>query len=82
MKEAYLAGEWISTGKTLNVVNPYDGKLVDSVAQCGTHEINLAIEAAVAALDETRRMEPYQRADALAFIRDSLAQRSDEFARV
>jgi acyl-CoA reductase-like NAD-dependent aldehyde dehydrogenase len=82
MKEAYLAGEWISTGKTLNVVNPYDGKLIDSVTQCGTHEIDLALDAAVASLQETRRMEPYQKADALAFIRDGLLRRSEEFSQV
>jgi acyl-CoA reductase-like NAD-dependent aldehyde dehydrogenase len=82
MKEAYLAGKWVSTGKTLNVVNPYNGELVDSVAQCGTHEINLAIDAAVASLEETRKLEPYQRADALAFIRDGMTNRKEEFARV
>ncbi len=82
MKEAYLAGKWVSTGKTLNVVNPYDGALVDSVAQCGPHEIDLALDAAVAALPEMREMEPYKRADALAFIRDGLRERSEEFARV
>ena len=82
MREAYLAGEWISTGKTINVVNPYSGDLVDSVAQCGTHEINLALDAAVSSLAETRSMEPYQRADVLAFIRDGMSRRSDEFSRV
>ncbi|MBF0447768.1 MAG: aldehyde dehydrogenase family protein [Magnetococcales bacterium] len=82
MKEAYLAGEWITTGKTLNVINPYDGDLVDSVAQCGPHEIDRALDAAVASLKETQRLEPYQRANALAFIRDGLAARSEEFSRV
>ncbi|MBF0193231.1 MAG: aldehyde dehydrogenase family protein [Magnetococcales bacterium] len=82
MKEAYLAGDWVSTGKTLNVVNPYNGELVDSVAQCGTHEINLALDAAVASLPETSKLEPYQRADALAFIRDGMERRKEEFARV
>ncbi|MBF0382705.1 MAG: aldehyde dehydrogenase family protein [Magnetococcales bacterium] len=82
MREAYLAGKWVSTGKTLNVVNPYNGELVDSVAQCGTHEINIALDAAVASMKEAAKMEPYQRADALAFIRDGMAKRSEEFARV
>ncbi len=82
MKEAYLAGSWITTGKTLNVVNPFDGKLVDSVAQCGAEEIDRALDAAVIALQETQGMEPYQRADALAYIRDELSKRSEEFSRV
>lgn len=82
MKEAYLAGDWVTTGKTMSVVNPFDGSLVDQVAQCGTHEIDLALDAAVASLPQTQAMEPYQKADALAFIRDGLLKRAEEFARV
>ncbi len=81
MKKAYLAGEWVETGSSLDVVNPFDGSVVATVARCGTNEIDRALEAARSALAETRRMEPYQRADVLAFIRDRMRERETEFAR-
>lgn len=81
MKKAYLAGEWIETGETRDVINPFNGWVVDSVAQCGVAEIDHALEQAVAAQEATRRLEPYQRAKALAFVRDGIAARKKLFAR-
>ncbi|MBF0126995.1 MAG: aldehyde dehydrogenase family protein [Magnetococcales bacterium] len=81
-RKAYLAGRWIDTSESLEVINPYNGQLVATVAQCGPAEINEALDAAVAVQKETRRMEPWQRAAALAFIRDRLMERREEFSRV
>lgn len=81
MRKAYLAGQWVTTGKTIDVVNPFNGEVVDQVAQCSTREIDQALDAAVAALAETRAMEPYQRADALKWIVAKLGERQEEFAR-
>lgn len=82
MKKAYLAGQWVETEKSQAVINPYSGEQVERVAQCGPPEIDQALDAAVSALEETRRLEPYQRASALAYIRDGLSERSEAFARV
>ncbi|OSM02427.1 putative aldehyde dehydrogenase [Magnetofaba australis IT-1] len=54
--------------------------MVEQVAQCGPNEIDRALDAAVASLEETRRMEPYQRAEALSYVRDGLRKRAEEFA--
>ncbi|MBF0610073.1 MAG: aldehyde dehydrogenase family protein [Magnetococcales bacterium] len=81
MAKTYLAGEWIDTGKVLEVVNPFDGQVVGQVAQCGAKEIDQALDAAQQAFRHTRAMEPYQRAAVLSFIRDKMTQRKEEFAR-
>ena len=81
MKKAYLAGEWIETGRSLDVVNPFNGLVVDSVAQCGSAEVDLALEKAVASQEVTRRLEPYQRAEVLAFVRDGISARKKAFVR-
>ncbi|MBF0179428.1 MAG: aldehyde dehydrogenase family protein [Magnetococcales bacterium] len=81
-RKAYLAGRWIDTPDTLEVINPYNGQLVANVALCGPKEIDEALDASVAALEKTRRMEPWQRATALAFVRDRLMERREEFSRV
>ncbi|ABK43348.1 aldehyde dehydrogenase [Magnetococcus marinus MC-1] len=82
MKKAYVAGQWVETGTQLKVYNPYNDQLVDTVAQCGPHEIDRALDGAVDALEQTSRMQPYERAACLAKIRDGIAARGAEFARV
>ncbi|NGZ06182.1 MAG: aldehyde dehydrogenase family protein [Magnetococcales bacterium] len=79
---AYLAGEWVDTAETLEVINPFNGELVATVALCGAKEIDQALDAAVDSLEETRRLEPWQRAKALAYVRDRLVERREEFARM
>ncbi|MEO5333474.1 MAG: aldehyde dehydrogenase family protein [Magnetococcus sp. YQC-5] len=81
-RKAYLAGKWVDTHESLEVINPYSGQLVATVTQCGPREIDEALDKAEGALRETRRMEPWQRARALSFIRDRLVERREEFARV
>ncbi|MBF0153906.1 MAG: aldehyde dehydrogenase family protein [Magnetococcales bacterium] len=82
MRKAYLAGTWVETGKSQDVLNPYNGEVVAQVAQCTPSEIDRALDAAVAALEETRRLEPYQRADALWFVVNRLQERHEEFSRL
>lgn len=82
MKKAYLAGKWVETGKEISVVNPFNGEVVDTVAMCGPTEIDRALDAAAESLAETRRLEPYQRANALAFVRDRLEENKERFAQV
>ncbi|MEO5348113.1 MAG: aldehyde dehydrogenase family protein [Magnetococcus sp. YQC-3] len=81
MKKAYLAGEWIETGRQMEVINPFSGAVVDTVALCGPAEINQALEKAVESQAALREMAPYQRAEALAWMRDGIEARKDLFAR-
>ncbi|MBF0161474.1 MAG: aldehyde dehydrogenase family protein [Magnetococcales bacterium] len=81
MKKAYLAGEWIETGQWLDVVNPFSGEVVDSVALCGAAEIDRALDKAVASQAALGRLAPYQRAAALAWVRDGIAAQQELFAR-
>ncbi|MEO5340652.1 MAG: aldehyde dehydrogenase family protein [Magnetococcus sp. MYC-9] len=81
MKRAYLAGEWVETGQRLEVLNPFNGELVDAVALCGPAEINRALERALESRDAIRRMAPCQRAAALARVRDGLDAKKELFVR-
>ncbi|MBF0622767.1 MAG: aldehyde dehydrogenase family protein [Magnetococcales bacterium] len=81
MKKAYLGGEWVDTGETMDVLNPFNGEVVDTISVCGHEEIDKAISLAVEAQEETRRLEPYQRAEALAFIRDGIEAQKEAFAK-
>ncbi|MGN7611061.1 aldehyde dehydrogenase family protein [Magnetococcales bacterium HHB-1] len=81
MKKAYIGGTWVETERTLAVVNPYNGETVEEVAFCGTKEIDLAIAAASESFSETKKLEPYQRAEVLAHLRDRIEERKEAFAK-
>ncbi len=82
LKKAYIAGEWVETGEQLEVVNPYNGAVFARVSLCGVAEIERALVAADACCSEMAALEPYQRADALGYIRDTIELRAEEFAQV
>jgi glyceraldehyde-3-phosphate dehydrogenase (NADP+) len=82
IKKAYIAGEWMETGKRLEVASPYDGTVFATVSLCGKEEIDQALAAAFDCRAEIAALEPYQRANALKTIRDTLEQRSEEFSRI
>ncbi|MBF0292376.1 MAG: aldehyde dehydrogenase family protein, partial [Nitrospinae bacterium] len=49
-----IGGEWIKTGQTAPVINPWNGKTVAHVHTGGKKEMNKAISAAVTAFKTTR----------------------------
>ncbi|MBF0124153.1 MAG: aldehyde dehydrogenase family protein [Magnetococcales bacterium] len=81
MMRAYVGGSWIEGERQLEVINPFNGQLIDRVAECSAAEVEQAIATAHQALPQTRQLEPYQRARILAFIRDRLSEQQELFAR-
>ena len=55
-----IGGEWIKTGQTAPVINPWNGKTVAHVHAGGKKEMNKAISAAVAAFKTTRDMPSHR----------------------
>lgn len=78
---AYLAGEWRKTGDAVEVHSPYDDSLVAVVHRAGPNEIEMAIAAAVAAFEDTRRLPSWKRSEILESISRGIAQRREDFAR-
>jgi succinate-semialdehyde dehydrogenase / glutarate-semialdehyde dehydrogenase len=62
--QAYIDGAWVDSdsGKTYEVKNPANGKVIAEVAECGTAETRRAIEAAGRAMDAWRTRSAKQRA--------------------
>lgn len=63
----YINGKWVEsdTSKTFVVRNPYDGKALGHVPQCGEAETKRAILAADKAWFEWKRLSAKERSDAL-----------------
>ncbi len=78
----YLAGEWVETAERLENRNPYSGELVGLVCQAGEGEAERAVEAAVEAADEVRRLPAYRRAQILAGVAETIRRRKEELVKL
>jgi acyl-CoA reductase-like NAD-dependent aldehyde dehydrogenase len=78
----WLAGKQVTGDETLEVTNPYDGRVVGVVALATPAQVEDAIAAAVGVARELAALPAYVRADALAQVSGRLSERSEEIARL
>lgn len=77
----YCAGEWRTSDKQFDVVNPFNQETVGSSSFATEHDLEDAIGAAESAFSLTRKLQSFERADSLLKLATGLSERSDEFAR-
>jgi acyl-CoA reductase-like NAD-dependent aldehyde dehydrogenase len=75
-------GKWVSEGKPLEVVSPFDGSPVGITYWANSEQLEEAIRSAVALFETTKRLPAYERQRVLRAISDSIAARREEFARL
>ena len=77
----YVATEWIETGETIEVINPFNGEVIDTVPKCGVGEVDRALESAARGAAVMAKLSGYERYEILKKAADLLAEGSEEFAR-
>jgi glyceraldehyde-3-phosphate dehydrogenase (NADP+) len=77
-----LNGEWVDRSQKIEVRNPQDNSLVDTVPRATAADMEAAIEAAVAGFERARAMPVHQRMAILQKTADILANKHEEYARV
>ena len=77
-----VAGEWKTSGETLEVTNPYDGSLVAEVAAPSEADVETAVQAAADCAEEARKLPTHARAEALMHISRRLDERVGEVGEV
>ncbi|MDD5559508.1 aldehyde dehydrogenase family protein [Candidatus Methylomirabilis sp.] len=77
----YAAGRWIDTREKINVLNPYDGSVVDTVPRAGLDDIEKTLESAVRGARTMAALPGYDRYRILRAAADLIEARSEEFAR-
>jgi len=60
-----LAGEWITKNETINIENPYDQTVVDTVPRGTVDDMKKAIDSAEIGAKIARKMPVHQRMDIL-----------------
>jgi acyl-CoA reductase-like NAD-dependent aldehyde dehydrogenase len=80
-KPLLIGDRWVRTTRTTPIFNPFSGERVADVCQAGEEEVESAIQCAVSAFAQTRRLPSHVRAAALNAIAQGLSSRTDEVAR-
>jgi aldehyde dehydrogenase (NAD+) len=80
----FVGGEWLTPSSTdvIEVVNPATEQVIGAVPAGSADDIDTAVGAARAAFDDWAATTPAERAGYLVAIRDGLAARADEAARL
>lgn len=75
-----LNGEWVDREERLEVRNPQDNSLVDTVPQASAQDMKAALDAAERGAKQARQMPAHQRMAILQKTADTLAEQHEEFA--
>jgi acyl-CoA reductase-like NAD-dependent aldehyde dehydrogenase len=84
-KQLFINNTWrpAASGKTMDVINPATEEICATVASAGADDLNVAVEAARAALDGPwGRMSARERGRLVRKIGERLMERADEIARL
>lgn len=78
----YMSGKWIDTQKVIEVRNPYNQEVVETVPSAGPVEVEAALASAERGSKVMADLPGYRRAEILKTAAGLLRERSEEFARL
>jgi acyl-CoA reductase-like NAD-dependent aldehyde dehydrogenase len=77
-----LDGRWLKEGEPIEIRAPHDGSVVGVTFRASAQHVEAAIQAAVRAFQETRKVPAYRRQQVLRSVAEGITTRREEFARV
>jgi acyl-CoA reductase-like NAD-dependent aldehyde dehydrogenase len=77
-----LGGERVEGREAIDVLDPYDGSLVDRVPAATAEQVRQAVGAAVVGYRENRDLPAHRRVAAMSRAAHLLEERRDEFAKI
>ncbi len=75
-----LDGQWVDRDKKIDVTDPYDNSLIDTVPAASKEDVETALAAAVKGFEITKRMTVYERAQILFKTAAIISDNLEEFA--
>ena len=78
----YIGGEWVDRDDKVEVLNPYDGSVIDTVPSAGVEDVDLAVASAERGAREMARLTAYDRFAILRRAADILNERREELGRL
>ncbi|MGB5920617.1 MAG: aldehyde dehydrogenase family protein [Syntrophobacteria bacterium] len=80
--QMYIAGQWTEGQDTIEVLNPFDGSLVDNVPHAGPKEVDQALESATRGARIMAKLPAYERYSILTKTAGLLRENQEDFARL
>ena len=77
----FLHGEWVDRPAKLEVTNPFDGSVVDTVPKADPVDIERALEGAVEGARQMRRLSGFERYEILHRAAEIMRRQQDDLAR-
>ena len=77
----HIGGEWVDRDEKIDVVNPYDNSVIDTVPRAGLEDVETAVASAARGAKVMAQMPGYRRFEILRKAADLLEERSDEIGR-
>jgi acyl-CoA reductase-like NAD-dependent aldehyde dehydrogenase len=78
----YLAGNFVTTSRPLDVVSPFSGKTVYRTFYAGQQEFESAVDAAMDTQQSLQEMPVFQRYEILQRTAQGIAEQRDQFATI
>jgi acyl-CoA reductase-like NAD-dependent aldehyde dehydrogenase len=78
----FLAGKWTDSRQTIDVTNPYDGSVIDTVPRATREDVDRAIAGAVEGAAVMRRMPGHERYKILRRTAQLMEERADELGEL
>ncbi|MBU14007.1 MAG: aldehyde dehydrogenase, partial [Gammaproteobacteria bacterium] len=77
----YSKGAWRGGDESIEVINPFDGQIVDTVPRATAQDVEEAIESAQRGAGDMKSLTGYERFEILSRATALIRQRADEIAR-
>ena len=77
----YLNGEWVSRDDTQEVLNPYDGSVVDTIPSATIEDVDLAVNSAERGFEEMKKLSAHDRYLKLMKASQLIEERKEDLAR-
>ena len=76
-----LSGEWVDRDKTIDVLDPFDNSIGDTVPRATAADVDVAMAAAAEGVEIARRMTVFERFTILSRTAEIVRARNEEFAK-
>jgi betaine-aldehyde dehydrogenase len=83
-QQQFIGGEWVdsASGKTLDVENPANGRVIASVPASDAEDVDRAVNAAATAFQTWQHTTPAERMTALLKLADAIEANAEELTRL
>ena len=77
----YLGGQWVSRDSVQEVLNPFDGTIVDTVPKASTDDVENSVESAAKGFAEMKKLTAFDRYTLLMKAVDLIEERKEDLAK-